>query len=542
MTATETHAELLDRFRALQERFDEAEETLRALRAGEVDAIVASGTGADHVYTLRGADAAYRVMVEGMAEGALTLAADGLILFSNEQFATLVRRPLARVIGSRFADFIAPEDTVAAASVLNGSVRKAEVRLCAEGALLVPVYLSAESLVLDGARCLCLIVTDLTDQKKRNEKIVEAEKLARLVADAMPQIVWTACPDGQVDHFNQRWYDFTGFPRETAGDANWEPILHPDDAHVSAEAWRSAVESGRPWEVQCRFSDLGNGNFRWHLGRALPLRDDRGSIIKWVGTWTDIDDHKRLSDELERRVDERTRELRRLLGEKTMLLKEVHHRVKNNLQVVCSLLSMQIGCSESSLFSRPLNDAHCRVLAMSLIHEQIYQSDTLADLNFGEYIERLANRLFTAYCVDPARIGLRLEVEAIHLTVDQAIPCGLILNELISNSLKHAFPPSRREGMIRVSLRHIDRTRIELEVADNGCGLPTGSHWEDGRSLGLQVVRTLIHQLRAELSVAGNGGTSFRFSWNLPSAENASIPRAQPESSPAESRTLQASL
>ena len=237
--------------------------------------------------------------------------------------------------------------------------------------------------------------------------------------------------------------------------------------------------------------------------------------MKWVGTATDIDDHKRLSEELEHRVDERTKELRQSLAEKTTLLQEVHHRVKNNLQVVCSLLSMQIACADGVLLARPLKDAHSRVLAMSLIHEQIYQTDTLADLNFGEYIGTLSDRLFTAYCVDPSRIRLELSVDLIHLDVDHAIPCGLILNELLSNSLKHAFRDGC-EGVIRVSLKKTENGYVELTVADNGAGLPVGFRLEDARSLGLLVVRTLIHQLRADMVATSDGGAMFRFGWKLP--------------------------
>jgi two-component sensor histidine kinase len=201
------------------------------------------------------------------------------------------------------------------------------------------------------------------------------------------------------------------------------------------------------------------------------------------------------------------------------LLKEVHHRVKNNLQVICSLLSMQIACSNGDEFSRPLNDAHSRVLAMSLIHEQIYQSDSMADLDFAEYIALLSERLFSGYCTDPSRIRLQLAVEAIQLTMHQAIPCGLILNELISNSLKHAFRDGRA-GLIRISLRKLEAGHVELAVADNGVGFRDGFRWDSGSSLGLQVVRTLIRQLRANLVVTGERGATFRFSWELSDGES----------------------
>jgi len=199
------------------------------------------------------------------------------------------------------------------------------------------------------------------------------------------------------------------------------------------------------------------------------------------------------------------------LSEKTMLLKEVHHRVKNNLQVICSLLSMQIDNAAGSSCAAALNDAYSRVQAMSLIHEQIYQSESLSDLDFGEYVQALSQRLFATYCVDPSRIGIELSVEPVRLDMQRAIPCGLILSELFSNALKYAFPEGHA-GMIRVSLRRMAAGRMELAVEDNGCGLPPDLDWQTTTSLGMQVVRTLSRQLRAELSVrSGPEGTSFRF-------------------------------
>ncbi|HVY93379.1 MAG TPA: sensor histidine kinase [Bryobacteraceae bacterium] len=193
-----------------------------------------------------------------------------------------------------------------------------------------------------------------------------------------------------------------------------------------------------------------------------------------------------------------------------MLLKEVHHRVKNNLQVICSLLSMQID-QASGPCAAALNDAHSRVQAMSLIHEQIYQSESLADLDFGEYVQTLSRRLFATYCVDPARIGIELSVEPVRLDMQRAIPCGLILSELFSNALKYAFPDGRA-GVIRVTLRRLPAGHMELAVEDNGCGLPANLDWQTTASLGMQVVRTLSRQLRAEVSVrSGPAGTSFRF-------------------------------
>ena len=167
---SDTRADLLERIGDLQVRLDEAEDTLSALRNGEVDAIIASGPQGDQVYTLKGADEAYRIMVEEMGEGAVTLTADGLILFSNERFSTMLHRPLERVIGARIEDFVAPEDAGLVSGLLRSAGRrKAEVRLTTGDAGFVPVYLSIQNVLLSGTACCCVIVTDLSDQKRNAE-------------------------------------------------------------------------------------------------------------------------------------------------------------------------------------------------------------------------------------------------------------------------------------------------------------------------------------------------------------------------------------
>jgi formate hydrogenlyase transcriptional activator len=171
--ASETRQKLLQRLRDLQERLDEAEGTLRALRSGEVDAVVVSTPDGDRVYTLKGADEAYRIMVENMAEGALTLAPDGVILFSNEQFASMASLPLQRVIGSRMRDLIAAEEAAILSTLLTGHGAKAELRLRTG----IAVQVSSNTLPLDGADCVCFIVTDLTDQK-RNQEMVATQTVA----------------------------------------------------------------------------------------------------------------------------------------------------------------------------------------------------------------------------------------------------------------------------------------------------------------------------------------------------------------------------
>ena len=196
--SAESRESLLQRNRELRERLEEAEEVLRALKSGEVDAVGASGPDGDRADSLKGADENYRVIVEGMAEGAVTLTPDGLVLFANQQFAAIVRSPLERVIGSRIWDFVADDDGDVLSALLRGSRgRKAELRLQSSGGSLVPVYVSVANLILDGAERLCIIVTDLTEQK-RNEAIVDAEKLALSILEQAAEAMLVVDPEGAI--------------------------------------------------------------------------------------------------------------------------------------------------------------------------------------------------------------------------------------------------------------------------------------------------------------------------------------------------------
>jgi two-component sensor histidine kinase len=225
---------------------------------------------------------------------------------------------------------------------------------------------------------------------------------------------------------------------------------------------------------------------------------------------------QRQNEHLETAVAARTIELstaneqlRSALAVNMTLLNEVHHRVNNNLQIICSILSIQLAtCPDGDLFSERLKDTHSRVQAMAMVHAEMHRSETLADLNLGGYIETLSAQLFGSYCDDPSRIRLELSVEEIRLDLDHAIPCALILNELLSNSLKHAFSDGR-PGVIRISARKSQSGFIELVVADNGVGLPADFQLEKSNSVGLHVVNILNRQLRAELLVTGEGGAKF---------------------------------
>jgi two-component sensor histidine kinase len=204
-------------------------------------------------------------------------------------------------------------------------------------------------------------------------------------------------------------------------------------------------------------------------------------------------------------------QVRKSLREKETLLKEIHHRVKNNLQVVSGLINLQAIYIPDQRSRQLYKDSQNRIKTMALIHEELYQHDDLASIDFADYIRGLASNLAASYGVEPARISL--DVEQLLVPLDTAIPCGLIVNELVSNALKHAFPEERK-GMIKIYFSSDENDGYILEVTDDGVGIPAEMQFGGNTSLGMQLVSLLAEQLGARLESSRERGTSFvlRFS------------------------------
>lgn len=207
-----------------------------------------------------------------------------------------------------------------------------------------------------------------------------------------------------------------------------------------------------------------------------------------------------------RRAEER---LEAALQEKDVLLREVHHRVKNNLQVISSLLSLQSRAVDNADLRKPFEETQRRVQSMGLIHEQLYATNSTANLKFSEYTRGLVTHLFRAYHVGFDQVEFEFDSDDVSIGMDVAVPCGLILNELISNALKYAFPDDRR-GTIRVAIDRYPDESVGLAVADDGIGLPSGLGFWTTKTLGLRLVRSLVRQLDGEVELSGPPGVTVR--------------------------------
>jgi two-component sensor histidine kinase len=222
-----------------------------------------------------------------------------------------------------------------------------------------------------------------------------------------------------------------------------------------------------------------------------------------------IRENRKYREHLEEEVEKRTSELRATLEEKELLLQEVHHRVRNNMQIIASLLKLQSGYikdgDDMEMFRETLN----RIKSMAIVHDMFYRSQDFANIRLDSYIRGIENILFRSYGVDPDRIRLITEIADVSLGIDTAIPCGLIINELLSNSLKHAFPEGEK-GEIRVTLNEMDDGKYELLVSDDGTGIKGGFDIAESETLGLQLVNSLVGQLRAEVDMNTIRGVEVR--------------------------------
>jgi PAS domain S-box-containing protein len=229
-----------------------------------------------------------------------------------------------------------------------------------------------------------------------------------------------------------------------------------------------------------------------------PLRDAAGKIIGAIGIALDMTERKHAEEQV-----------KASLREKEALIREMSHRITNNLQVISSLLNLQAGYIPDEPSRRVFIESQNRLKALAFIHEKLYQSEDLTSIDFSGYIRNLVVHLFRAYKINAHAVELQLNVDPIILDIDRAVPCGLIINELVSNALKYAFP-NGKSGEIRVDLHEDEERRLALMVSDNGIGFPSGMDFRNTASLGMQLVNTLTDQLEGTITLDRNGGTAFK--------------------------------
>ncbi|NVN90390.1 MAG: PAS domain S-box protein [Desulfuromonadales bacterium] len=344
-----------------------------------------------------------------------------------------------------------------------------------------------------------ILSTDVTEHMRAEEALRESEEKFRVLAETSP----TAIIVYQGEHFvyvNPSAVRLFGYSETELLEMNFWEWAHPDHREMiinNGMARQRGEYVADQYEL--RFIKK-NGEEGWVIVSAGSI-EYQGKPAG-IATFVDITEPKRA----EARIHA-------ALAEKDVLLKEVHHRVKNNLQIISTLLDLQSDsiCDEHSL--NAFRESQDRIRAMALVHETLYQSKDLASIDFAEYIEKLAGFLFNSYLADRVRITLTVDVGHIPMDIDSSIPCGLIISELVSNALKYAFPDGRH-GEITIRLTTREDGKISLLVADNGVGLPPGLDFRNTETLGLQLVTMLTKQLRGQIGISGDHGTSWEITFS----------------------------
>jgi two-component sensor histidine kinase len=238
--------------------------------------------------------------------------------------------------------------------------------------------------------------------------------------------------------------------------------------------------------------------------RLFPIFDTANTLTNVVVMHEDITERKRAEDQIKASLEE-----------KEVLLREIHHRVKNNLQIISSLLNLQSRYIKDKQVLHVFQESQDRIKSMVLIHKKLYQSKDLARIDFAEYVRSLIADLFRSYKADYDLITLKTNIDDVFLGIDTAIPCGLIINELVSNSLKYAFPEGG-QGEIRIDLHSEKEGKFTLIVSDSGVGFPEDLDFRNTESLGLQLACTLVDQLQGTIGLDRTGGTKFKIAFTEP--------------------------
>jgi PAS domain S-box-containing protein len=336
----------------------------------------------------------------------------------------------------------------------------------------------------------------MTDNLRQSQvEILAAKNFVENIIRSMTDLLIVTDVDGNITKTNSAATTLLGYEANALVGTTLEDILATKGTTHGGDL--RAIEAAGSVESRCKRAD---GSEFPVLFSASVINDLQGLDLGFVCVAQDITELK-----------EAENQLRVSLNEKEMLLKEIHHRVKNNMQVITSLLNLQGKQIKDEQARALFQDSQNRVKSMALIHESLYQTDDLSHIDFGEYLRKLIAHISRAYQIQAEAIQVKVNVEDIALGVDTAVPCGLIINELISNSLKHAFPAGTA-GEILIDLA-ANGSSYKLTLSDNGIGFPRDLDIERAKTLGLKLVRSLTEQLQGELTCTNGHGTKFEITF-----------------------------
>jgi PAS domain S-box-containing protein len=338
-------------------------------------------------------------------------------------------------------------------------------------------------------------VMDITGRKNAERALSESEKKYKQLVTMLNEGIFMIDRNGTITFANNQLARMLGFALDEIVGKPVFSFLPPD---VKDKA-KQEIESERIGEVTQREAIMlrKDGSQLSGLMVTTPVLDARGMSIGGIAAVIDITERKQME-----------RVVLASLKEKEILLKEIHHRVKNNLQIIASLLSLQSRYITDENVLNALKESQNRVKAMALVHERLYRSENPSEVALSDYLRYLIDNLFRFYGANPQKVRMTFDAGDVKVDINKAIPIGLIINELVSNSLKHAFPEGK-PGELSITVIS-DGEAIVMIVRDTGPGIPADFDWRNTKSLGLQLVISLVEQLNGTIELERAGGTTFK--------------------------------
>lgn len=452
----------------------------------------------------------YRAIFENTGTATVIIEEDYTISLINTEFEKLSGYPKDELEGKRkWTDFVAEEDLEITEYYHN--IRR-EYPNIAPGRYDFKFidgnnnikHVLAKVAAIPGTKKSLASLLDITQRKRAEEELKLSQIRLSNAMDLANLANWELDPYKQIYILNDKFYSLLGTNAEDEGGYTMpieyyiKEFVHPEDAHFIAEEMKKSFMVREPTfgtEFEHRIIRK-DGKTRYVAIRIryIPPKESQKTLV--YGTVQDI---------TERKIAEK--KLKESLEEKELLIKEIHHRVKNNLMVISSLLNLQSSYIKDKQALDIFKESESRARSMALIHERLYRSSDLKRINFGDYIRTLATDLYHTYITDPSRVKLNLDIDNLMIDINTTVPLGLTVNELVSNSLKHAFPGDLK-GEINIDFHKIGDDFI-LKVYDTGIGFPEGLDFRNTDSLGLQLVNSLVGQIDGEIELDRSHGTGF---------------------------------
>lgn len=547
---TPTAADLARENEALRQQLREAEELLGAVRTGAVDALAVPGAEGPRLFILESADYGYRHLVEQMSEGAVLLGAAGVVLYCNEALATALGCAPAQVLGHAFTDFIPAGyrlywDRLWQQGWQGQTRGELPLQNCQTG-LLRPFSVSMNVLTLGGAPTLAVLLADMSAREeitnirsvvahqnalldRKSEELVRQQVAQRAVErtaaeasrllEGIPQMAWTADLAGRITYFNQRWREFTG--QFITSEAQLKSLFHHDDFGPALARWHHALDTFEPLEVECRLRNVA-GDYRWMLGRALPSYNEHGALIQWIGTFTDIHEHKldlERIDQTQRLLQANNEQLSRVNVDLDNFVYAASHDLKQPVNNIEGLLQALLDDLPNDL-PEPVDE----ILGMMGNAVERFKR-TVEQLTDITRVQREAStptlvsladvvyavELDLAVLIKEANAQLSISVQGCPSVPFMEKNLRSVVYNLLSNALK--YRDSARPLRVQLSARPTNDHYVRLAVQDNGLGLDAAgqqklfgmfqrlhSHVE-GTGIGLYMVKKMVENAGGRIEV-----------------------------------------